>query len=89
MIVFSEEMARTDPDVDDPIIFVVMGSAFLFMVIPALLYLSGIFFQQGKFAWYYGMVLLCLGTVCGCMPFAVAGIVLWLQRETKAYFGLN
>ena len=89
MFSFSEQLAKEDRDINDPVFFQILGGVFAaIFIFPTLLYLIGLFTPRNKFGYYYGMVVICVGFIFGCQPLAIAAIIFWIRPETKAHFGI-
>ncbi len=48
----------------------------------------GVFLPRDRWAWTFGLVLICIGlTSMCCLPATIPLLMFWLKPEAKAYFG--
>jgi hypothetical protein len=73
----------------DQAIFIAYGVIMLAMGgVFALLYGAAPFLPKKRWAWFYHVVLICIGlTSCCCMPACIPLLIYWLKPEAKAMFG--
>ena len=88
---FAENMAKADKEVDDPIVFVIMGGVFFaFGLVFLLAFAAGPLVPRNRFGWIYGIVLIALGLMNGCtLIFSIPLLIFWLQKDIKQYYGVN
>lgn len=64
------------------ILLTVFGLPFLILSIV------GVFLPKRRWAWVYGLALICIGmTSCCFLPITIPLLINWIKPETKALFG--
>jgi len=64
-------------------IFTVLGGALL---VP---FAAGPFLPRCRWAWVFGLILICSGmTSACCLPAAIPLLIWWLKPETKEYYNM-
>jgi hypothetical protein len=73
----------------DQAMFVVYGVIMLGLgIVFAILYGAAPFLPKKRWAWFYHVVLICIGlSSCCCMPVCIPLLVYWIKPETKSMFG--
>lgn len=60
----------------------------IFGLIMGLLFLVAPFLPKRPWAWTYHIILICIGMICCCTPFAIPLLIFWVRPENRAFFNM-
>ncbi|MEZ6114942.1 MAG: hypothetical protein R3C99_28585 [Pirellulaceae bacterium] len=89
LMVMSEQVAESDPELDGPMPVILMGVVMTLVgLVFAAIFAAGPLLPRKRWVWIYGIVVIAIGLTSICtLPFSVFLLIFWLKPEAKAYYG--
>ena len=88
MLINPDIFVETNADFSSPTETRIMGTIYFILgAVFAAAYLFAFFFNAGKGAWIYDLVLICIGfTSCCCIPACIPLLIFWIRDDCKNWF---